>query len=333
MISTKRIQHKHADKLVVLIILVGLFIINAVVPYKLGFLNFFYIPIIIAGYFMGRKTAVLTAFLTVLFIFLSYLLFPKSFLVQDAVGTVILVSLLSWGSFLILTSAALGFLYEEKEKKIEDLQKAYNGILEILTKYLEDTDKYTKGHSVRVANMSVQMAQAMKLSRDEVEVIRAAALLHDIGKLDIDLTILNKEDSLTHEEWKVMDSHAEKGAEILSMAGGMLNEAIPIVRAHHHFYNEGNGSKEGRQIPTGANIIAVADSYDAMTTDRPYRKALSPNIALDELEEEAGRQFNPGVVRVFKSLMMGSQEEQTPERSQRTLPELHVPELRGLRNS
>jgi putative nucleotidyltransferase with HDIG domain len=317
MLRTRKFLAGHTDRIVVLIILAGLFIINSFVPYKLSFLNFFYLPIIIAGYYMGRKTAVLSAFLTFLFVFISYLLFPDSFVVMEKSGPAVLISLTAWGSFLILTSAALGFLYEEKEKKIIDLQKAYNGILEILTKYLEDTDKYTQGHSVRVAGMAVEVARAMGLSNHEVEIIRAAALLHDIGKIDIDLAILNKKGVLTPAERKIMDSHAEKGAEILSMAGGMLREAIPIVRAHHRFYCEGDNSSHGREIPLGAYIIAVADSFDAMTSDRPYRKALPPRLALLEVERESGRQFNPEVVSIFKSLIMSGLEGPAGEKADR----------------
>jgi putative nucleotidyltransferase with HDIG domain len=320
MSRTKRFLFDHTDRLVVLIMLAGLFIINSAVPYKLGFLNFFYLPIIIAGYYLGRKTAVMTAVLSILFVFMSYLLFPESFILVDSGSLAIVISLLSWGSFLILTSAALGFLYEEKEKKIEDLQLAYNGILEILTKYLEDTDKYTKGHSVRVANMSVELARGIGLSKSEVEIIRAAALLHDIGKIDIDLAILNKKGALSPSERKIMDLHAEKGAEILSLAGGMLKEAIPIIRAHHQFYSSGDKSSAGGEIPMGACIIAIADSFDAMTSDRPYRNALPARLALLEIERESGGQFNPEVVSIFKSLIMsslgrkaaGQQEEQRP---------------------
>ena len=295
---------RHTDRLVVLIMLAGLIIINSTVPYKLGFLNFFYLPIIIAGYYMGRKTAVLTAVLSILSVFMSHLLFPSSFIVVDSGALVVIISLLAWGSFLILTSAALGFLYQEKEKKIEDLQLAYNGILEILTKYLEDTDKYTQGHSVRVAKISVEVARAMGLARSEVEIIRAAALLHDIGKIDIDLAILTKKGALTPAERKIMDSHAEKGAEILSLAGGMLKEAIPIVRSHHRFYCEADKSPADSKIPMGACIIAIADSFDAMTSDRPYRQALHPRLALLEIERESGHQFNPEVVSIFKSLII-----------------------------
>jgi putative nucleotidyltransferase with HDIG domain len=334
MVRTKQLLLKNADKVVVLIILAGLVVINSVVPYKLGFLNFFYLPIIIAGYYMGKKTAVLTAVLSTLSVFMSYLISPKSFILMGSGNMIIWVSLLAWGSFLILTSAALGFLYEEKERKIGDLQQAYNGILEILTKYLEDTDKYTKGHSVRVADMSIEMAQAMGLSKNEIEIIRAAALLHDIGKIDIDLGILNKKGALTPSERRIMDSHAAKGAEILSLAGGMLKEAIPIVRAHHLFYRDDKNCSEGK-IPLGACIIAIADSFDAMTSDRPYRQALPPRLALIEIERESGNQFNPEVVSIFKSMIINHLDQKPAEKnSEKEWPDTHRDqELREPRNS
>ena len=107
------------------------------------------------------------------------------------------------------------------------------GILEILSKYLESADRYTQGHSVRVAHLSEDIARTMGLSPIEVENVRAAALLHDIGKIEISLDVLHKAAALTDEEKELMNSHSEKGARIISLVGGVLKEAVPIVAAHH----------------------------------------------------------------------------------------------------
>lgn len=297
---------KHFEKILILTILLCIIAITYFVPYKIGFLNFFYLPIIAAGYSLGRRMAVLTAFFCILVVVIFLLISPSSFFTVDTEKVYVVVSLTAWGSFMILTSAAIGYLYQEKEKKIKDLKAAYIGILEILSKYLESADKYTKGHSVRVSHLSEDIARVMGLSPFERENIKAAALLHDIGKTEISMDIVRKAASLTSSEKELMSSHTEKGAKIISLVGGVLEEAVPIVIAHHKYYFEDKdfSSSDKEKIPIGAAIIAVADSYDAMITDRAYRKGRQPWEAYKEIEKGAGRQFHPHVVKAFKDVLM-----------------------------
>jgi len=300
---------KHFEKILVFTILLGIIFINYLIPYKIGFLNFFYLPIIAAGYFLGKRMAVLTAFLCILVVVVFLLIFPSSFFTAGADKISIIVSLTAWGSFLILTSAAIGYLYEEREKKIRDLKAAYVGILEILTKYLESADKYTQGHSVRVAHLAEDIARVMELPSFERENIRTAALLHDIGKADISMDIVQKAASLTSRERELMSAHTEKGARIISLVGGVLEEAVPIVLAHHKYYFEKKdfSSEDREKIPLGAAIIAVADAYDAMITDRAYRAGMQPWKAYQEIENASGKQFDPKVVKAFKEVLMTSE--------------------------
>lgn len=297
---------KHFEKILILSILLLVVFINYLVSYKIGFLNFFYLPIIAAGYFLGKRMAVLTALLCILVVIGFVLFSPSSFFTPGTERIFVLVSLLAWSSFLILASAVIGYLYEEKEKRIKDLKAAYIGILEILTKYLEATDRYTKGHSVRVANISEDIARVMGLPSFERENIRAAALLHDIGKTEISMDIVRKAASLTTTEKELMSRHTEKGARIISLVGGVLEEAVPIVMAHHKYYFEKKDAsiEEKEGIPLGAAIIGVADAYDAMITDRPYRAGMPPWKAYEEIEKAAGRQFDPKVVKAFKEVLM-----------------------------
>ena len=297
---------KHFEKFIVLSILLGIVIINYFASYKIGFLNFFYLPIIAAGYYLGKRMAVLTAVFCILIVVAFLMLFPSSFFTAGMDKTYLIVSLSAWSSFLILTSAVIGYLYEEKEKRIKDLKSAYMGILEILSKYLESADRYTQGHSVRVAHLSEDIARAMGLSAFEVENIRAAALLHDIGKIEISLGVLHKAASLTAAEKELIDTHSEKGAKIISLVGGILKEAVPIVSAHHTYFYDSKKppSEEKEAAPLGAAIIAVADAYDAMITDRPYRAGRPPWKAFEEIEKESGKQFHPGAVKAFKQVLI-----------------------------
>ena len=150
----------------------------------------------------------------------------------------------------------------------------------------------------------------MGLSALEVENVRAAALLHDIGKIEISLDVLHKAATLTDEEKELMDSHTEKGARIISLVGGVLKEAVPIVSAHHKYFFETEkpppekGEEHGgKEVPLGAAIIAVADAYDSIITDRPYRAGKPPWKAYEELEKESGKQFHPKVIKAFKHVL------------------------------
>jgi putative nucleotidyltransferase with HDIG domain len=251
--------------------------------------------------------AVCTAIFSVLAVFFLAVLRPQTFTFSGpsfpllGLSFQIWPNLLGWAGFLLLSSVVVGVLYEQKEARIRDLREAYIGVLEILSKYLESADRYTKGHSLRVADLSVDVAREMGLTEDEVENIRAASLLHDVGKIEISADLLRKAANLTDEEKALMDSHAERGANILRSVGGVLREAVPIVLAHHHHYVEpaGGGADEA-DIPVGARIIAVADAFDAMTSDRPYRAGMPPWQALQEIERFAGSQFDPKVVAAFK---------------------------------
>jgi putative nucleotidyltransferase with HDIG domain len=195
-------------------------------------------------------------------------------------------------------------LYEKNEQRIKELKNAYIGVLEILSKYLESTDRYTKGHSLRVSELATEIAIAMGLPRPEVENIRVSGLLHDIGKIEISSEILSKAAELSTEEKELMDQHTAKGAYILSAVGSVLKEVVPIVVAHHKYFADTLQNNVGtNKIPLGARVIAVADAYDAMTTDRPYRKGMQPWEASQEIVAKTSKQFDPEVVEAFKRVV------------------------------
>ncbi len=300
----KQIISGHLEKVLVGIILIAAFVGTYFIEEKFIILNFYYLPVLTAGYFLGRRMGVLTAVFSILAVLVCILVFPQRFLdAKEIVKGV--AQLCSWGGFLILASITVGTLYERNEKKIKELKDAYVGILEILSKYLESTDRYTKGHSVRVSELAMETGIAMELHRSVVENIRVAGLLHDIGKVEISSEILQKAAKLSTEEKELMDSHTVKGAYILTAVGGVLREVVPIVVAHHKYYAETLDSNNGdrMKIPLGARVIAVADAYDAMTSDRPYRKGMPPWEALEEIVAKSGKQFDPEVVGAFKRVV------------------------------
>jgi len=176
----------------------------------------------------------------------------------------------------------------------------YQAILHILTSALDERDGVTEGHSRRVADLSLIVARELGIDGDALLDIERAGILHDIGKLAVRDAILSKPGPLTPDEWVEMRRHPDVGYQMLRDVP-FLGRASEIVRAHHERF-DGDGypiNLKGAGIPLGARIFAVVDAYDAMTSDRPYRLALSHTEALDEIRHQAGTQFDPVVVAPF----------------------------------
>lgn len=177
-------------------------------------------------------------------------------------------------------------------------------IIYALAATVDAKDHYTYGHSRKVSDYSVAMAEALDLPQDRIATIRAASLLHDIGKVGIPDSILSKEGPLTDEEWEPVKIHPKLGVEILRHIIDLVN-CLPSILHHHEHYN-GRGypsGLKGDSIPLEGRILAIADAYDAMTSPRPYRKQLPAQSALEELRRCAGTQFDPKLVELFCTLI------------------------------
>ncbi len=190
---------------------------------------------------------------------------------------------------------------EELEFAYAELNEAYNSTLEALVTALDARDTETEGHSIRVTEYTMELARLMNITDHEfLDALNKAALLHDIGKIGIPDAILRKPGKLTPEEWEIMKKHPLIGYEIIKKIK-FLERSAPIV-LHHHERWDGKGYPDGlkgEEIPLGSRIFAVADTIDAMTSDRPYRKALTFEIVSDELKKFKGIQFDPRVVDAF----------------------------------
>jgi len=188
-------------------------------------------------------------------------------------------------------------------EELEARRGALN-IIYALAATVDAKDHYTYGHSKKVSEYSVVLSEALGLPEDRITTIRAAALLHDIGKIGIPDSILNKEGTLTEKEWEQVKAHPQDGVEILRHIINLVN-CLPAI-LHHHEHYDGSGypsGLKGEDIPSEARILAIADAYDAITSLRPYRERLSPQQALDELKRCAGAQFDPELVDSFCKIM------------------------------
>jgi HD-GYP domain-containing protein (c-di-GMP phosphodiesterase class II) len=181
-----------------------------------------------------------------------------------------------------------------------ELEEAYVSTVKVLAAAIDAKDPYTHGHATRVSQLSIQLGREAGLGKEELQDLEIACLFHDVGKIRIPDKILRKKGKLREDEVMEMRRHPVYGEEILRKAPS-LNKFIPAVRHHHEWYN-GEGYPDGlrgHKIPLHARILSITDTFDAMTSDRHYRKALTVKIAKKELLYFSGKQFDPKLIKIF----------------------------------
>jgi putative nucleotidyltransferase with HDIG domain len=187
----------------------------------------------------------------------------------------------------------------------EQVHSNYTNTIRVLANTLDAKDNYTYGHSERVMEHALNIAEELGLPPEEKESLQYASYLHDLGKIVIDSDILHKPGKLTEEEWNQITKHPEIGARIIEQIS-FLSNLVPIILHHHAKFIGGgypNPKINNGKIPLGARILAVADAYEAMISDRPYRKALLKEKVIEELKRCAGTQFDPQVVNIFLKIL------------------------------
>ncbi len=202
----------------------------------------------------------------------------------------------------VVSVASTAAMAIENTRLQQSILDAYKSTIKALAAAIDAKDTYTRGHSQRVMKYALFGGTSLSFSGDKLEVLEHAAILHDIGKIAVDDRILKKPDSLTAEEWDIVHKHPLIGANMIKDIP-FLEEASKLVLFHHERY-DGKGylaGLKGEGIPMGARLIAVADTFDTMTTDRSYRPALSVDYAIWELHSCAGTQFCPAAVEAFIS--------------------------------
>lgn len=188
-----------------------------------------------------------------------------------------------------------------KNDKLTEPRKLFLGTVEALVNTLESLDTYIKGHSQEVSAISLTIGNQMGFSIEEMDDLRWAALLHDVGKIAVDPNILNKPGELTPNEYRHIMTHAIVGPNLVKP---FVNDKVVDIISHHHDRYDGSGLDQkirGKDIPLGARIIAVADAFQAMTSDRPYRRAMSKHDAMEELVWYSGTQFDPIIANILIS--------------------------------
>jgi putative nucleotidyltransferase with HDIG domain len=299
--AMRQLERVNKELWLILSMFVIALLLNALIGGQRVMLSFYTLPTLFSAYLYGRRHATLTAFASVLLVVLGTMTLPEQFggVPRTASMLDVWFDLAAWGGILVLTGYLMGTLYEHKNSQLKELRETYNGVL-LLLRHFISKDEFTEHHSHRVSVYAARIAAHLGLAPERIEDVRAAGILHDIGKLDISRDLLYKAAQFTREEYTEMQRHVEKGVAMLETVGGSLRRVIPIVLAHHDkFDGSGYHPTRGEAIPIEARIISVADVYDSLTSDRPYRKAMSPFDAKDIILKGTGTEFDPQVVEAF----------------------------------
>lgn len=293
--------------LLVFTILLG--VMNSLVVNEKVVLYLFYLPVVLAAWMLSRRDAVGVAMLAALLVLAYAVLVPQKLLVSTR-HDLAWAEMACWGGILIVTAYLVSTLRARTQQALESLQRAYEGVLAILSRFVQTVDADTEAHSVRVAAWCVRIGDGLNLERSEIEELRVAALLHDLGKVEVGVDLLRKVSVLSRQEQDRVREHTALGAAMVKNVGGMLAHVADAVEAHHERY-DGSGYKgmRGADIPLAARIIAVADAFDALLSDRPYRKGVGIFEAMDRIETSAGSHFDPMVVAALRQLVCRGGEE------------------------
>lgn len=269
-----------------------------------AFLNFFYLPVLISAYFMGKRHATYSAVFSIILISLIAFYYPSTFTFNINSEFYKWLDIGTWGGFLIITAYYMGLLYEKKERANREIKKTYQGIIEMMSMIIDSADKAGHSHSYRVSVVSGMIARDMGLSELWVENIRIAALLHDLGKLDVGSEVLNKLSKLPCGEYDNMQIRATHGPDTLEPMCGKILDIMPLILYHaEKFDGSGNLAMAGDDIPLGARIIAVADAYDSLLYDSHDRKGRAPSDAKQEIIKHTMTHFDPRVTKAFSSIL------------------------------
>ena len=296
---TKQAMYDHFEQTLVVVLVVSLMLINFTVDYKLAFLSFYYLPIIAAGFLLGRTTAVWAAVLTVLLV--TFFQAVTGWGGAPGFTEPTIMYFAPWGGFLILTGYAVGTLSDQRKERAEDVKRTYFALLEMLTFHLDAADRHRRGHSYRVAERAMAIGHKLALRDDQIEDLRVAGLLHEMGPQDP----------------RVARMFADFPREIREVpVASSMRAALDTVTAYSR-YHELIGDDwpvDALRIPMAVKILAVADAYETLLTPSDTRPAFAPWNALEEIDRGAGRTFATEVVQALRHTIVPEHAEHVAEK-------------------
>lgn len=281
--QAKRFIYRHFERLLVLFLVASLLAIHFFVDYRLAFLSFYYLPIIAAGFLVGRTLAVWAAVFVVSLV--AFIQASQGLNGVPGLYAEALFYLVPWGGFLILTGYAVGVLAEQRKARTDDVRGTYLTMLELLTLHVDSSDRMRRGHSYRVGERAAALARELGLGDAQQEDLRVAGLLHEIGPRDPRLV-------------RVMSEvPAAQDSRLSSM-----RRALKLVDEYSHYHEivSTGWPVDDARISIGAKILAVADAFETLQTPTPTRQAFAPWTALEEIARGSGNTFASEVVTALR---------------------------------
>lgn len=277
---------RHFERAFVVLLVASMLGIHYLVEQKLAFLSFYYLPMILAGFYGGRRFAVFSGFFVALLVF--FVQVTEGLEMPAGVSADAALTLVPWAGFLILTGYVVGALAEQREARLADIKNAYLATLELLTFHIESTERHQEGHSKRVAELAAAMGRELKLADGDVEDLRVAALLHEVGMQDQRLLRLLSR-SATDES--------------VTVARALRGAAGIIAEYGHYFEIVGEDwEPDSLPLPATVKILAVADAFETLQMATPVRAAFPKWSALEEIEKGAGKTFARDVVKALRAV-------------------------------
>ena len=277
---------RHFEQLLVVTLVTSMLVIHAYIDHKVAFLSFYYLPIIAAGFYLGRHAAVWSAVLVIGLVVFFQLVVGLDGEAGLTIGSAL--ALVPWGGFLVLTGHTVGRLAEQRESRTKALRAAYVSLLEILTFHLASSEKHQRGHSNRVSKLAVAIATEMGVPPQEAETLRVAALLHELAFDDPQLSrAVSQFSQATNDGLPPVD--ALQGAMALLDEYRQYNEHVAL-----------EWPADRIRVSVGAKILAVADAFETLQMPTPSRPAFAPWSALEEIEKGAGQAFGSDIVKTLR---------------------------------
>lgn len=296
---------RHFETSLIIIIISGILLISLLVYYKYAFLNFFFLPVILAGYYLGKRQAVQTSCLCVL-LFVLYNVFARGVfhrLPPPSLDDIL--STLTWAGFLILTAAMIGAIHEERESRLKNLERAYVGLLEVMLRYLEVADEKSP-RSVRLAKLAGRIAAALDLPTFETENIKSAALLLEAGDLRTNIPLYSDLASFVTTGASPLGAGLSDREQILVQTTALLLKDIgPILSGYFLYYVEESDvtDKDLSAIPLASSVVALADLYDRIIEGLPLGYWSGRVEKLQDIPRLAGRTFPAVAVKALSRVV------------------------------
>lgn len=296
---------EHFEGAIISLVFFGIIAIAFFVYYKLSFLNFFFIPVILTGYFLGKKKAVLIGFFCVLLVVLYLVFFNLLASEKQQLTVGEMVILLTWASFLVVTGGIIGEVSERRERKIKSMRRSYIGVLDILLKYLEVADEAIP-RSVRVTHFAGKIAKEAELSASEVEDIKSAALLYEAGDLRSTIPLFDEVSEFVQSDRLISEMKLDNTAKVLlKTTASLLKKIEPILVGYYVYYVEQAGvlEKPLDKIPLGSSILALADIFDRITIKATAALGKHEIKTLADIEKLAGSAFHGTAVSALRKVI------------------------------